>query len=115
MPAEFAKLDSPSKAWERRVQSGQAGGQMLNSINNMGKDRALAMFGDWTSRIAAGELPQAPARPQGVERNVVITQWDWRLLPTCDEIATDKQTHRQPNGFSTERRAIRDNIPSSIP
>ena len=24
-----------------------------------------------------GELPPAPPRPQGIERNVVITQWDW--------------------------------------
>ena len=40
----------------------------------MGKDRALAMFADWTTRIAAGELPPAPPRPQGVERNVVITR-----------------------------------------
>ena len=28
-------------------------------------------------RVAAGEAPPAPARPQGQERNVVITQWDW--------------------------------------
>ena len=35
------------------------------------------MFADWTDRIAAGEVPPAPPRPQGVERNVVITQWDW--------------------------------------
>ena len=35
-------------------------------------------FGDWTDRIAKGELPFAkPPRPQGVERNIVITTWDW--------------------------------------
>ena len=32
---------------------------------------------DWTDRIARGELPSKPRRPQGVERNVVISQWDW--------------------------------------
>src|SRR5205823_5110924 len=26
---------------------------------------------------ASGEVPPAPPRPQGIERNVVITQWDW--------------------------------------
>jgi hypothetical protein len=32
------------------------------------------LFADWTDRIAAGELPFArPERPQGVERNVVIS------------------------------------------
>jgi len=36
------------------------------------------LFGDWTDRIAAGELPFAkPERPQGIERNVVLTLWDW--------------------------------------
>ena len=35
------------------------------------------MFADWTDRIAAGEVPPAPPRPQGLERNVVVTMWDW--------------------------------------
>ena len=44
-----------------------------------------------------GELPaEAPPRPQGVERNVVITQWDWADPKAYlhDEISTDK---RNPN------------------
>ena len=33
---------------------------------------------DWTDRIAKGELPHAkPPRPQGVERNIVVTLRDW--------------------------------------
>ena len=64
-------------AWERRIQSAQAGGNMINSLAQLGAERALPMFADWTDRIAAGELPPAPPRPQGVERNVVITEWDW--------------------------------------
>ncbi len=40
------------------------------------------MFADWTDRIAAGELPFAkPQRPQGIERNVVVTLWDWAARP----------------------------------
>ena len=41
----------------------------------------------------AGELPEVPRRPQGVERNVVITQWDWADPKAYlhDEIATDKR------------------------
>ena len=35
------------------------------------------MFADWTDRIAAGEVPPAPTRPSGVERNIVITEWNW--------------------------------------
>jgi hypothetical protein len=97
IPPMFAKLDSPAQAWERRVQSGQAGNAMLGGLAQLGKERATAEFGDWTTRIAKGELPnEAPPRPQGVERNVVITQWDWADPKAYlhDEIATDK---RNPN------------------
>jgi hypothetical protein len=35
-------------------------------------------FADWTDRIAKGELPHTkPPRPQGVERNIVVTVSDW--------------------------------------
>ena len=35
-------------------------------------------FGDWTDRVARGELPHAkPPRPQGVERSIVVTTWEW--------------------------------------
>src|SRR5215471_14684238 len=78
LPAMFSQIKPSVAAWERRVQSGQAGAQMLSAIDNLGKSRALALFSDWTDRIAAGEVPStAPQRPQGLERNVVITEWDW--------------------------------------
>jgi hypothetical protein len=77
LPAALGTFESTAAAWERRVQSGQAGTQMLNGLNQLGARRALAMFADWTDRIKAGEVPPAPPRPQGIERNVVITQWDW--------------------------------------
>ena len=93
IPAAFSSFDSPVKAWERRIQSGQAGGNMVAGIGRLGKERALSLFADWTSRIAAGELPPSPPRPQGVERNVVITEWDWATPKAYlhDEIATDKR------------------------
>ena len=51
---------------------------MARDIGRLDAARALELFGDWTDRIAAGELPFAkPARPQGIERNVVLTLWDW--------------------------------------
>ena len=50
---------------------------MLNQMNNLG-EMAFANYGDWTDRIAKGELPFAkPSRPQGVERNIVVTLRDW--------------------------------------
>jgi hypothetical protein len=77
IPRELGTFPSPVAAWERRIQSGQAGAGMSGSLNFLGRERALAVFADWTDRIAAGEVPPAPPRPQGLERNVVITQWDW--------------------------------------
>ena len=77
MPPGLGTFPNSVAAWDRRVQSGQAGGQMLNQINNLGRQRSLTLFADWTDRIAGGELPPAPPRPQGIERNVVVTQWDW--------------------------------------
>ncbi|OGU33541.1 MAG: hypothetical protein A3K13_02170 [Gemmatimonadetes bacterium RIFCSPLOWO2_12_FULL_68_9] len=93
IPESLGHFDSSVAAWRRRVQSGQAGAQMVNSINNLGQQRALAMFADWTDRIAAGEVPPAPPRPQGLERNLVVTQWDWAdpKVYLHDEVASDRR------------------------
>jgi hypothetical protein len=74
---ELGTFPSSEKAWERRLMVGQAGGAMIGSVHQLGSPRALRMFADWTDRIAAGEVPPAPPRPRGMERNVVITMWDW--------------------------------------
>ena len=77
IPAELGSFHSSEEAWERRLRSGQAGGSMIGTLNRLGRERTLRMFADWTDTIAAGAVPPAPPRPQGVERNVVITLWDW--------------------------------------
>jgi hypothetical protein len=47
-------------------------------MNRLDPQLAFQYFGDWTDRIAKGELPFAQSpRPQGVERNIVVTLWDW--------------------------------------
>jgi hypothetical protein len=94
IPSMFSNLDSPARAWRRRIESGQAGGAMVGGLNQLGPERATSLFADWTTRVAQGELPaEAPPRPQGLERNVVITQWDWADAKTYlhDEISTDKR------------------------
>jgi hypothetical protein len=68
---------SSQQAWLQRLLAGQAGGAMMNTLQMMGTERTLKMFADWTDRIAAGAVPPTPPRPQGAERNVVITMWDW--------------------------------------
>jgi hypothetical protein len=93
IPKDLGTFSSSTAAWGRRIESGQAAGIMVRNIGLLGP-RALAMFGDWTDRIAAGELPFAhPPRPQGIERNVVITEWDWAAPTTYlhDAISTDKR------------------------
>ena len=89
-------FDSTVAAWDHRVQTGQRGNQMSNVMSRFGRQRALEMFADWTDRIAAGELPPAPPRPQGIERNVVLTLWDWGQTSSFihDEVATDKRDPR---------------------
>lgn len=77
IPKEFGTFATGADAWRRRVQSGQSGQMMLNQLTAMGP-MAFQLYGDWTDRIAKGELPRAkPQRPQGVERNIVVTLRDW--------------------------------------
>src|SRR5579871_2223450 len=91
---ELGEFKSSEEMWERRVQSGQAMTNMALTLGRMGPPRAYKMFADWTDRIAAGELPfDKPERPTGVERNVVITSWEWGKhgMYLHDEISTDKR------------------------
>jgi hypothetical protein len=101
LPRNLGAFPHSIAAWDRRVQSGQSGSNMSNAVSRLGRKRALEMFADWTDRIAKGELPEVPPRPKGVERNVVVTQWDWGLTPhgfMHDMVLTDK---RKPtvNGY----------------
>src|SRR6266404_3514809 len=93
IPKSLGHFDSTTAAWSRRLLSGQDGNNMINGLAQLVPERALKMFADWTDQIAAGELPPTPPRPQGVERNVVITEWDWAGPKAYlhDEIATDKR------------------------
>src|ERR1043165_380125 len=95
IPASIlGQFEDTKMAWDRRIQSGQAGGGMSARFSQVGRARALSMYADWTDRIAKGVLPSAaPSRPQGVERNVVVTVWDWadRKVALHDEIASDKR------------------------
>jgi hypothetical protein len=93
IPKALGSFPSSVHAWDRRIQSGQAGGNMINGINALGRERALATFAEWTDRIAAGALPPVPPRPQGLERNVVITLWDWAdpITYLHDVVSTDRR------------------------
>ena len=93
IPRELGEFPTSVAAWERRVQSGQAGAQMAGALNQFGRERILSEFASWTDRIRGGELPPAPPRPQGAERNVVITWWDWAdpKVYLHDVVSTDRR------------------------
>ncbi len=77
IPAAFGPFKSGADAWARRIQSGQAYGNMINAMGTF-DDLPLKYFGAWTDAIAGGALPFAqPPRPEGIERNIVVTTWDW--------------------------------------
>ncbi|MCG8414914.1 MAG: hypothetical protein MI746_11910, partial [Pseudomonadales bacterium] len=72
----------------------------MNGVaNGFGREQLLDTLADWTARIRQGETPETPPRPQGIERNLVITQWEWGdgFTYAHDEIATDK---RDPTLFA---------------
>ena len=71
IPASFNL--SGTQAWMRRTMSGQSGEQMTGQLLSLGP-LGYQYLGEWTDRVAKGELPHAkPARPQGLERNIVVT------------------------------------------
>jgi hypothetical protein len=93
IPAQFGSFKSSEEAWMRRVQSGLAGEEMTREAGFFNA-APLKYLGDWTDRIAKGELPKStPPRPQGVERNVVITTWEWGTEKTYahDLISSDRR------------------------
>ncbi len=70
---------------------------MYQSSVSLGRDKLLDQLADWSRRIAAGEMPPAPPRPKGKERNLVITQWNWgdKFTYAHDEVATDRNNPRR--------------------
>ncbi|MBW2268714.1 MAG: carboxypeptidase regulatory-like domain-containing protein [Deltaproteobacteria bacterium] len=84
--------ESTRHGWDERVKLPN-GGWMNGEMEGLGRQRALDIFADWTDRIVAGETPAPPPRPDGVEQNVVVTQWGWSSPGTFihDNVTTDKR------------------------
>ncbi len=78
IPKGLGEFATHEEAWIRRIQSGQSGESMTNRIAGQFNSVPIKYFADWTQRVAKGELPKnKPERPAGVERNVVVTSWEW--------------------------------------
>ena len=83
-----------AEGWMRRIQSGQAGANMTAQLAGRIGTTPYEYYGEWTDRIAAGELPHTkPDRPSGEERNIVVTVRDWLNDKHYlhDLISTDKR------------------------
>jgi hypothetical protein len=94
VPFPLGKFSNSEEAWFRRVQSGQSGERMFDTLVKDLGGAPVRLYAEWTDRIAHGELPHAkPPRPQGVERNIVITWWEWADPKTYlhDLIASDRR------------------------
>ena len=80
IPAALGTFSSSVEAWARRLVSGPGGNTMIRTISTLDTPDGghLHRLAEWTDRIKAGELPASvPPRPHGVERNVVVTVYDW--------------------------------------
>jgi hypothetical protein len=94
IPAQLGEFSSGEEAWMRRVGSGHTGEWMVNRLAGQLGGVPFKYFGEWTDRVARGELPKdKPQRPQGVERNVVVTSWEWGTEKTFihDLISSDRR------------------------
>jgi hypothetical protein len=101
IPDALGPFDTHAQAWQRRVQSGQAGGNMTRILAGMLGGTPFGYLGDWTERVAAGETPSAmPERPSGLERNIVATVRDWSTDKAYlhDLISTDRR-YPTVNGY----------------
>jgi hypothetical protein len=94
IPSQFGEFNSGEEAWMRRVGSGHTGEFMINRLAGQLGGVPFKYFGEWTDRVAKGELPKAkPQRPQGVERNLVVTSWEWGSEKTFihDLVSSDRR------------------------
>jgi hypothetical protein len=70
-------FETHEEAWLYRTSLGVRGGSMQAAFLQFGMEGMGKTMGDWTRSVEAGAVPQeAPPRPSGVERNVVVTLWD---------------------------------------
>ena len=85
-------IKTSADAWDRRLHGGVRGDSMYSTLLSMGKEPTLKALADWTDRIKNGEVPPAPPRPKGIERNIVATLWDVGDDHSFmhDQVSTDK-------------------------
>ena len=71
--AVLGPFESTEHAWRERVKGGPTGAFMTRFYEGRGG----SVYPAWTDKILAGAVPPQPRRPRGVERNLVVSLWDW--------------------------------------
>ncbi|MGE3840216.1 MAG: hypothetical protein AB7I50_01390 [Vicinamibacterales bacterium] len=84
------RIYTTAKDWDAMFLRAKSMHQELDGLGRLAVEKVLA---DWGTRVAAGEVPPAPPRPAGIERNVVLSQWDWGAPESFihDLVSTDKR------------------------
>ncbi len=93
MDFDKLRLKSHEDAWIYRTSLGVRGTAMQAAFIQFGQDGMAKTMADWTRAVAGGAVPPMPPRPQGIERNIVVTLWDIGGPQDFmhDEITTDKR------------------------
>ena len=95
IPAAFGEFKSGREAWMRRVQSGQSGEQMTNQLAGQFGRSAVQVLRRVDRPHCQGRAAprQAEPRRKGVERNIVVTTWEWGTEKQYlhDLIASDRR------------------------
>jgi hypothetical protein len=103
IPGDLSRFSSTQSAWSRRIQSGQAGGSMVQIAMGTLQGIPIKYLADWTDRIAAGAVPAStPARPAGIERNVVLTVSEWGSEKTyLHDLSGTDRNHPSVNAYGS--------------
>ena len=99
IPKEWGHFNSSIDAWTKRLHAGQAEANMATTLGRLGPKKALALFADWTDRIAAGELPSAkpgaPARRRAQRRHQHVGVVDAEGLSARRDLHRQAQSARE--------------------
>ncbi len=113
IPKANGDFRTSEDAWRHRLGLGVMGGWMVSEAAKMGP-RGIEELAAWTDRIGAGALPPAPPRPSGVERNLVVSMWDWANGSMVHDVTSTARFQPTVNGggrvygVSQSRNSARD-------
>jgi streptogramin lyase len=87
--AAFRQATTPDRwdqVWARRPNEAR-------TADWLGRSALNGSLARWAAKIDLGLVPPPPPRPIGIERNVVISQWEWGRTDSYlhDAISTDKR------------------------